>query len=693
MKRRTFIQNTGLATLGALTAHSSFGSSKFARCEEEAVSKVHLIFKTHLDIGFTNLAQHVIQSYLNNFIPGALSLAEDLRETGKNNRFIWTTGSWLIYEFLEKADAASRRRMERAIDNNDIAWHGLPFTTHTELADPSLFELGIQLSKKLDNRFGKKTIAAKMTDVPGHTRSLIPILEKNQIEFLHIGVNPASTPPEVPSLFNWQSPDGKNIVVMYQKDYGSQMIIPGTQTAVAISFTGDNHGPQKPQQIAEIYSSLRKQFPNAEIVASTLNNVASEIALIKEELPIIKKEIGDTWIHGVASDPLKVARFKEISRFRQKLLKNKVISFGDKTDLAFGIPLLMVAEHTWGLDVKTWLNDWDMYQPKAFNALRSTDKYRFIEESWGEKRQYITQSISNLPEENKGEAIQLINSLSPITRKQEDLTKVEINDVKFDSKYYQIEFDPNTGSLIKLFDKETRVDWASKSSPLGQFSYQTYSKDDYDRFLSQYLTKRIDWALKDFGKPGLEKVDAESRIWLPTINNSFIIKEADGLCVMVQLAIGTQNGRIKVGCAKQIELEYFFPNKTKEVRITLQWFDKSAYRLPEASWFSFKPKVNTGQWLMNKMGQEVETTDVVKNGNRNLHAINSANFINHSNQCTINSIDAPLVATRNRNILNFDNKTPTVDNGMHFCLHNNVWGTNFMMWFNDDMKYRFVFKT
>ena len=27
---------------------------------------------------------------------------------------------------------------------------------------------------------------------------------------------------------------------------------------------------------------------------------------------------------------------------------------------------------------------------------------------------------------------------------------------------------------------------------------------------------------------------------------------------------------------------------------------------------------------------------------------------------------------------------------MHFCLYNNVWGTNFVMWFDDDMQFRFL---
>ena len=96
--------------------------------------------------------------------------------------------------------------MEDAILAGDITWHGLPFTTHSELMDADLFRFGLSLSKELDNRFGKHTIAAKLTDVPGHTRGIIPLLADAGIKFLHIGVNPGSTVPGVPPLFRWQDP-------------------------------------------------------------------------------------------------------------------------------------------------------------------------------------------------------------------------------------------------------------------------------------------------------------------------------------------------------------------------------------------------------------------------------------------------------------------------------------------------------
>src|SRR5699024_10522018 len=106
-------------------------------------------------------------------------------------------------------------------------WHGLPFTTHSELMDVNLFNYGLSIGKKLDKQFSKRTISAKMTDVPGHTKAIIPHMEKQGIKYLHLGVNPASTVPDVPSIFLWKGSDGSELIVNYADNYGDVLEIDG----------------------------------------------------------------------------------------------------------------------------------------------------------------------------------------------------------------------------------------------------------------------------------------------------------------------------------------------------------------------------------------------------------------------------------------------------------------------------------
>ena len=94
-----------------------------------------VIFKTHLDVGYTDLGQAVVDKYLNEYIPRAISVARELE--GTDTPFAWTLGSWMVDQALKHDSDGS---VERAIRDGLLRWHGLPFTTHTELMSKELFE-------------------------------------------------------------------------------------------------------------------------------------------------------------------------------------------------------------------------------------------------------------------------------------------------------------------------------------------------------------------------------------------------------------------------------------------------------------------------------------------------------------------------------------------------------------------------
>ncbi|MDF2927032.1 MAG: glycoside hydrolase [Paenibacillaceae bacterium] len=275
---------------------------------KERIRRVHVVFKTHLDIGFTDLAAQVVDKYMLAYIPKAMDLAGELERSGGQAQFVWTTGSWLIDEYLRREDT-DHERMLRAIGKGQIVWHGMPFTTHTELLDASLLEYGLSIAGRLDARFGRRTIAAKMTDVPGHTIGMVDALAAAGIRYLHLGVNPASRVPEVPPLFRWRTATGREVIVNYADDYGGQVDAAGIGEVLVFAHTGDNLGPPEADTIRRLFASLESQYPGAEVRASTMDDYAAALLEMDPELPVVNEEIGDTWIHGTASDPWKLAAF------------------------------------------------------------------------------------------------------------------------------------------------------------------------------------------------------------------------------------------------------------------------------------------------------------------------------------------------------------------------------------------------
>lgn len=658
--------------------------------------KIHLVFKTHLDIGFTDFAAVVLDHYFKNYIPAAIRVARAMRESERPERFIWTTGSFLIYEYLERGSSAERKLMEDAIAAGDIAWHALPFTTHSELMDADLFRFGLSLAAELDKRFDKHTISAKMTDVPGHTRGIIPLLAEAGVQFLHIGVNPGSTVPGVPPLFRWQDPGGAEIVVMYESGYGSAFTIPGIEDSLAFGHTGDNLGPQSADQVLSVYSDVRKKFPAAEVFASTLDEFAAKLAPIRDTFPVVSAEIGDTWIHGVGSDPIKVSRFKELSRLRAGWLQATPALAADTRFKSFSRRLLMVPEHTWGTDEKTYLGDHEIYSASAFAAARGQAKFQKFQRSWVEKRAYpqeAIQALEDLPQAN--EAHQHLLAIRPA---RPNLSGWEVMQHPADLHTVfgsQLRFDAKTAALTAFTPAaRSQIVWADEQHPLAWLRYQTFSAADYECFFNQYILpseRSSGWTSEDFTKPGLELAAPASRFWQPQVTQRFTRQSAAKSEFLFHLSSEAQS-TVEYGCPAEFWLLYRLSAATPELQIELQWFHKPASRLPEALWLSFLPRVNEQcDWRIEKMGQEVSPLEVVPDGNRHLHASGKYVYWKNGLECLrISSLDAPLVAPGKPSLLDFNNEQPQIGDGMHFNLLNNLWGTNFPMWFEEDCRFRFT---
>jgi hypothetical protein len=637
---------------------------------QNKVERVHVIFKTHLDVGYTDLTSKVEQRYITEFIPKAIAVGEQLQAEGSKDRYIWTTGSWLIDAYLKQASPEAVKKLTETIERGDIVWNGVPYTFESEAATKDLFETTLRLSKRLDRQFGKKTIAAKMTDVPGHTRSIISPLYDAGIQLLHIGVNPASVVPGVPGVCRWQNTNGKSIILMYQGDYGEDMILPNGKTAISINFTGDNHGPHTLGQVKAIYAGLRKKYPDAEIFASTLNDVAAEISTMTAQLPVVTSEIGDTWIYGYASSPLMMAQFRTLSRLYTDWVQTGKINPESDVAIDYAVRLGLVAEHTWGISINRFLiNTFDKYDVDIFNASRDLPEFRFAEESWKEKAANIGKAIALLPENLQTEANVAINAIGTVTA-----AKITKHD------------------KAKEIDKNGAFLFVRKGVKMlmGEVAYQTFSKADFDAYYEVYARdkQRNGWALGDFGKTGLENSKAQSAVVTAQTTHVVVSKVGSDKQIDCLLSFPDNQAVDKRILPEQVNTQYII-KKNGAVEMTVSLINKPANRLPEAWWVSFLPEEVVSVFA-EKMGEKVNVTDVVEGGNRQMHGIDRyVDIITTKGAIRITSLDAPVALIGERNALNYSISLPDLNKGIHFCLFNNLWGTNFTMWWGGSISYRF----
>ncbi|MCX6927724.1 MAG: hypothetical protein NT154_31610 [Verrucomicrobia bacterium] len=158
------------------------------------VEEVIVVFKTHLDIGYTDLAEKVIERYRTEMIDHALDTMDRARDLPPENRFQWMLAGWPIRQMLWPGQTPERRaRLVRAIAGGQLKWHGLACTTYTESMDPEDLVRSLSFSSGLSREFNLELPRdAKMTDVPEHTWLVPTVLKHAGVDILHLGCNSGS---------------------------------------------------------------------------------------------------------------------------------------------------------------------------------------------------------------------------------------------------------------------------------------------------------------------------------------------------------------------------------------------------------------------------------------------------------------------------------------------------------------------
>ena len=90
------------------------------------------------------------------------------------------------------------------------------------------------------------------------------------------------------------------------------------------------------------------------------------------------------------------------------------------------------------------------------------------------------------------------------------------------------------------------------------------------------------------------------------------------------------------------------------------------------------------------MGRMISPLFVVKNGNRNMHAVDGGIFYDGvDGTIKIETLDAPFISPGQPRLLQFDNTFAPLECGFHVNLHNNLFGTDSPQWFEGNVSFRF----
>ena len=645
------------------------------------------------------------------------------------DRMVYTTKAWLVSLYLDCPPGMgfrcptpeARAAFEAGIRRGDIQWHAFPFNTQAELMDASMVRFALQLSHDLDDRLGVvRKVAFSQRDVPGTTLSMLPLLNDAGVRAVSFGVNGASAPADVPSVFRWRNvaPEtgatlGEVLALYHPGGYGGVRAedchaLPGWDEVLCLYFKSDNDGPPELAEAQAAYAALRAAFPNATTVEASSFEAFVTAALQSgyvDALPLVTGELGDTWIHIIGADPLRVAQTRAVLAARAACEAEGLCVLDDARYYNFSRLFLKAFEHTFGEDVKTALDaqgpspspQYFMWSNAEFHANRDDPRFRRLEDSWDEQRAWdITFPLEALGDHPLAARIRaaLATALQPAVPSLTGFTAFDpaVADVYWAGA--RLGFDPATGALVRLVNVATGVDYAGPDHPWGLPVYQTFDEAAFEDLLAQY--KFCDyiydcrWAYFDFGKVDLDAVAAPvRRDWLPALRTIFqrIDAPTNTLRVLAQLAFDPAAAATYGAPVGDVWLEWAVPAAPFAAdawELALTWTNKTTTRLPEAMWLQFRPRRPATAdpatpWRLTKLGGVLDASNIAGNGSFHLHAVER--LADPAVPVAFTSADAPLITLGPPNPF----PTPLVPTdpnaGFAFNLLNNIWGTNTVMYY------------
>lgn len=690
------------------------------------ITKVYLVSSCHLDLGYGDSLLDTLNYYFDQVIPGAITIARQLK--GGPEALVYTTHPYLAWLYthctagrgLHCPTRAELERFSTAVRDGDLVWHAFPFNAQPEVYDAELATFGFQLMEELAAEFPYRPLAMSQRDVPGLTRSLVPIMAGRGVRAVTVGVNAASMPPAVPTAFRWRdAATGAWVVGMWHPHgYGgergvslqSSVLVEGLESALAFAIDSDNAGPPPLYEIAANFERLRTLFPNAKIVASGYNEFVKELVDHKDLLPEVTLEIGDTWIYGVGSDPWKTAQFRALMRARKACLADGKCSLtSDDAFFNFSFYLLKYGEHTWGYDVDKYLHDYTNWLNPDFQKQLSTDNYQSMIASWVEQRDWsIKYSLESItPHHPLSQYV--ANELNRLKfNGSVSLHGFERHDCgSFSPKNSRVtlHFDTDTMSISSLTDQRggasDGIEYAGGEYRLAQLVYKTYSALDMDSFVEHYAFDfSIDNPHKDFGKPGLPDTVKHSQSTAHALPASCFARDSTFLMQgsFARELVGEYGAPAQVWLEVTLPDETLDPQRDTTINITVYLVNKTATRLPESLSVAFQPNpqaVDVNSLSISKLGQYVGVLDIVKNGSKHVHCADDGGVAYGQPGFKVVAWDTNLVSVGGANVLPVPMETPDLMGGFSFNIFNNLWNTNYIMWYpfleeDKSSKYRFT---
>ena len=333
--------------------------------------------------------------------------------------------------------------------------------------------------------------------------------------------------------------------------------------------------------------------------ASTFDAFVDAAQSVRHALPVVTRDIGDTWNYGPPSDPLKNQQFREMSRLRAQCVHDGRCDPGSLAMQRFDRLLTKIPEHTWGEDTTWYLHDYDNWTNTQLQAALGQENYRMTVDSWLDQRQYLPNAVAVLDRANEQTYTQLAKDIRSALA-----SLVPARPSPSRSTGWLRATSGQTGQRFVChgasfaFAPDASLEWTSTGSTphvFGRYVYQTLDAKDFTDFDNDYGNRGCGPTTENpgchnFNKPNMSSADPHhlevspvlSQLWYKP-STSMGDSTATAACEF--LVEGRVSGNVTTlyGAPTTVwtEVTVAGGGDVHTITFDVQWFNKTATRLAE----------------------------------------------------------------------------------------------------------------
>jgi hypothetical protein len=213
--------------------------------------------------------------------------------------------------------------------------------------------------------------------------------------------------------------------------------------------------------------------------------------------------------------------------------------------------------------------------------------------------------------------------------------------------------------------------------------YQEVGQNVYKNLAGRFLCNMDEnkgWAVPDYCKPGLESSDTP----INSVTHKPVMDMAMQIINGALCWKGTYSSSpvALAGCPEACEVT-LHPLAEGKLLLTAKLLDKHANRKPEALSLQISFYTSAAV-LLQKIGTWISPELVVEGGNGRCHSVQCIRVTGQDGGCwLLEPLDTPLVALGSPDLLDFSR--PGKFDRLYLALYNNLWGTNFKMWYDGNI--------